>query len=171
MPWQASSDRDLTVERLRELLDYNKNTGMFTRRVSTSPRAMQGMIAGDVDAKGYWRLRVNGKRYLAHRLAFFYVNGVWPVHEVDHINCVRTDNRWENLREATPQQNKHNTKCHADSKTGIKGVDISSSGKWRARIRIDGKEKHLGNFHSVAEAVSAYRQAAIVNRGKYARAA
>ena len=161
----------LTQARLKELVVYNSTTGIFTRRVTTAPRAMKGMQCGDLDGKGYLRMRVNGKRYSAHRLAWLYVTGRWPENEVDHKNCIKTDNRWCNLRAATPCENKRNTRPYSNNKSGYKGVSWHTcSQKWRARILLDGKEKSLGLFMTPEAANAAYSEAAEKHFGAFARA-
>lgn len=165
------ADRDLTLERLKYLVHYNPTTGMFTRLVATSGRASVGSICGDTDSKGYWRLRVDGRRYLAHRLAWFYMTGEWPKGEVDHKNRERTDNRWSNLRDSDTFTNKRNTPAYKNNRVGFKGVSWHTcSKKWRARIRIDGTEMNLGLFDTPEEANAAYAKAAKRYFGEFARA-
>lgn len=163
---------ELTHDRLKYLVEYNSDTGDFTRLISTSGRSMAGTLCGDTDSKGYWRLRVDGRRYLSHRLAWFYMTGEWPPSEVDHKNLCRTDNRWSNLRLADAFQNKRNTPAYKNNKSGFKGVSWHTcSHKWRARIRVQGKEVNLGLFDTPEEANLAYKKAALENFGEFARAA
>lgn len=170
MPWPCASDAELTVDRLRYLVTYQPETGNFIRNVSTAPRAMAGTLAGDMDSKGYWRVRVDRKRYLAHRLAWFYVHGEWPAVEVDHRNGVTADNRLTNLRLATVEQNRRNTRTHKDNSAGFKGVSWSQNmKKWRSRIRVENAEMTLGYFDTRAEAHSAYEHAATAHFGEFAR--
>lgn len=171
MPWAKAASAELTVGRLRELLTYDPETGVFTRRVSTAPRAMAGTVAGDVDSKGYWRLRVDGRRYLAHRLAWFYVHGEWPAEQIDHVNGVRTDNRLNNLRLADAFQNRHNCRCRWDSGSGLKGVSYRRANKkWRAQIYAYGKSVLIGYFPTPDAAHAAYAEAAKTFHGQFARA-
>ncbi len=165
-------DRELTLDRLKYLVRYDPVTGDFTRLISTSGRAMAGTKCGDVDSKGYWRLRVDGRRYLAHRLAWFYMTGEWPNGEVDHENLKRIDNRWKNLRLADEFLNKRNTGAKKNNKVGFKGVSWHvCSKKWRSRIYLDGKEVNLGLFDTPEDANAAYMVAATARFGEFARAA
>src|SRR4030095_16904952 len=124
----------LTQERLKELLHYDPETGVFTNRVARG-RLIVGVEAGCVTTGGYIKLSVCNKRYYGHRLAWLYVFGQWPNDELDHINLVTSDNRIANLREATKAQNNSNCSVRSHSKSGKKGVDfVQSTGKWRAKL-------------------------------------
>ena len=170
MPWEKAPDGDLTHDRLTHLLRYDRLTGKFIRRVSTAPRALAGMEAGDIDGRGYRRLRIDRKRYLAHRVAWFYVTGKWPEKEIDHKNGDKLDNRWRNLREAEVCENRRNSRVHKDSVSGHKGVSLNStSGKWRARIWVEGQEVSLGAFETPEQAAEAYASAAKRHFGEFAR--
>jgi hypothetical protein len=159
----------LTAERLRELLHYDPETGVFTwvARPRSGPSRV-GQRAGGAERDGYVRLKVDGGRYSAHRLAWLYVTGAWPVAEVDHINGVRGDNRFSNLREATIWQNKANQKRHSDNAAGFKGVVWSAYG-WKAQIARGGRQIYLGLFKTPEEAHAAYIGAAQVIDGEFAR--
>lgn len=146
----------LTQDRLKELLDYSSADGLFVWR--TNSNSKKGKVAGTVNGQGYVAIPIDGQRYVAHRLAFLWMEGVFPPDQVDHINRVRSDNRWENLRPATHGENSRNTAARCAS--GHKGVyQVKSSQKWRARITINGKECHLGNFKRVEDAAAAYTSA------------
>jgi hypothetical protein len=150
---------DLTAQRLRELLHYDPETGVFRWLVTKGGRAA-GTTAG-FKTKGYTQIGVSGKTYLAHRLAFFYVTGEWPTHEIDHINRNSGDNRWANLRPANRAENMQNQGVARDSKTGVKGVTWHTAGKkWCANIRHQGKLHYLGLFDDIAGAAAAYADAA-----------
>jgi len=160
----------LTRERLVELLHYNSITGIFTWQKSRG-RASALSPAGTEDNLGYIRLRVDGKKYRAHRLAFLYMEGEFPPEDVDHINGIRHDNRWSNLRACSRTENMYNTSAHRDSAVGVKGVSWDKwSGKYTARISINGRLTNLGRFPSLDEAKKAYDRAAQQLHGEFYRA-
>ena len=107
----------LTAEFVRTLFDYNSETGVFTRRVSRG-KSPAGSIAGSCGSDGYIRIGIDGRSYRAHRLAWLYVNGFWPTSQIDHVNCIRTDNRASNLREATHGENQTNAAAYRNNKIG-----------------------------------------------------
>lgn len=113
---------DLTAERLRDVLDYNPETGVFTWRLRTR-KTKPGQRAGYVAPHGYVFIQVDGHMYTAHRLAWLYVHGNWPAFNIDHFNGVRADNRINNLRDVPQALNVQNTTmARRDSKTGVRGV-------------------------------------------------
>lgn len=147
----------ITLSRLKELLHYCQETGLFVRLVSTSSNAKVGDVAGRKHSRGYWHIGIDGKDYLAHRLAWLYMTGAWPTNQIDHINGVRDDNRISNLRGATNAENQQNTALRDDNTSGFMGVSwFRERGKWHARITIAGKDKHLGYFDTPEDAHEAY---------------
>lgn len=151
-------ENQLTTERLRELLAYDPLTGVFTRLVATSSNARVGDVAGSNHIRGYLEASVDGRAYLCHRLAWLYVTGEWPKHGVDHRDGQKKNNRWKNLRDVTQQVNVENQRiARRDSLTGTLGVTlIPSTGRWRARIGVDGRLRHLGVYPSESEAHQVY---------------
>jgi len=144
----------ITQERLKELLHYNPETGIFTNRVSRS-NVKAGDVAGAVRPNGYIHIRIDKKYYLSHRLAWMFVHGNFPEWEVDHINRVRHDNRITNLRAAHPQQNQKNTKTRTDNTSGIKGVYWDArSNIWHAEIMTGRKKCYLGCHKDLVEVVA-----------------
>ena len=144
---------DLTAQRLRELLDYNPETGVFTRLAPTK------RVVGSTSKIGYVELWLLGSKVRAHRLAFFYMTGDWPRHEVDHINGEKGDNRWVNLRDVTRTINQENKKIAKKSnKLGILGVHRSGH-KYMAYIQTAGRNRSLGCFPTPEEAYAAYLDA------------
>lgn len=145
----------LTLERLKSLLSYDVGTGVFRWLVKRSRLAVPGSIAGSVGKNGYRYITIDGKPYLAHRLAIFFSTGVWPPDDTDHKSGGRDQNQLENLRPCTRGQNMQNV-----SVTSVVGAHFrKSSGRWRSQIKVDGKSVHLGFFNTAEEAQSAYRSA------------
>lgn len=161
----------LTVERLRQVLHYDPTTGIFTWLVATARQINAGDIAGSLDGDGYLAIQIDTRRYKAHRLAWLYVYGVWPIHQVDHKNCRRSDNRVANLREATNQQNSANSSLGRNNSSGFKGVFCRHNNRWEAAIKVNGKYKSLGCFNTPGDAHTAYEIAAQHHFGEFARAA
>ena len=121
------AESNLTAARLREVLDYDPSTGAFTNRIKRIG-AIVGRQTGTVSRYGYTHIRIDGVTYRAHRLAWLYMNGAWPNHQIDHINGVRGDNRIANLRdlpEGLNQQNRRTGKV--GSKSGLLGVSACGS--------------------------------------------
>ena len=148
---------ELTQSRLRELLHYCPERGVFTWIVAAGRRVRVGDVAGYAKPDGYRQIMVNGKQYYAHRLARLYMTGAWPKDQIDHINGVTGDNRWANLREATHAQNQQNMAISSANKSGYMGVSWhGKAGNWQAQIKISGRNKHLGYFTSPEDAHAAY---------------
>ncbi len=161
----------ITADRLRELVNYDPETGLFTwlKPCGRWDRIPSGSIAGTAHNAGYWQINLDGRLYLAHRLAVLYVTGSWPSNLIDHENLNRSDNRWTNLRHATHSQNHMNSKVYANNALGVKGVSLHRDGKFVAQIQRSGSSRHLGLFSTVAEAKAAYDKAATEDFGKFAR--
>jgi len=148
-------ENKITQEKLKELFIYNKKTGLFTRRVSTGRHDCHkaGEIAGTKLTHRYVVISIGTQRYMAHRLAWLYVYGIWPAGDLDHINQDKYDNRITNLREATRKQNMQNVTRHKHNTSGFKGVAWHKQrNRWRAYIFIDYKQKHLGLFETKEKA-------------------
>jgi len=143
----------ITQARLKEVLDYNPNTGVFLWVESPGNGITAGSEAGCLDRKGYIRVRIDGRSCLAHRLAVLYTDGYFPENTVDHKDRVRHHNWRSNLREASQQCQNRNCGMLKRNTSGIKGVFwFAGYGKWRAQIRVDGKHKHLGDYDTLLEA-------------------
>lgn len=152
-PRQPEGD-ELTAQRLRALLTYDSDTGIFKWDVNLNGAAKRGSIAGTIDTNGYVSIKIDKKFYRAHRLAWLYVYGVWPEKYIDHINHVTTDNRIANLRECDNSQNQCNQRVQKRSKSGTKGVTWhKATGKWQVQCKLNGKNYHGGTFESLEEAV------------------
>lgn len=154
--------KPIPVERVKQLLDYDSETGVFRWRETRCGKAKIGQVAGRIAKGGYRQIQIDGLLYMAHRLAFAYVHGDLPPDmEVDHIDGQYDHNWIGNLREATCQQNKHNrTRLDRRNTTGANGVSFEKPrGKYRAQITIDKVIKNLGYFDTL-EAAQAARHAA-----------
>lgn len=143
----------------QEIFTYSPETGELRWAKRLSGRTRIGEIAGNLNAYGYLRVRVAGISYAAHRIAWLLTYGEWPTQTIDHINGVRTDNRIENLREATPLEQQQNLKLRKDNSSGYTGVRRSRGERWQALIAIDGKRVCLGSFGSPEAAAEAYAKA------------
>lgn len=147
-------------KRLHEMLHYDLETGNFRWKQSRG-RAASNSAAGTISGSGYIHIRLEGKIYQAHRLAWLYVYGEFPSKYIDHANRIKTDNRICNLREVTKSQNAQNTLVSKANTSGIKGVNwCKRDKKWRASIKLNGKFKSLGYFSDVKDAQLAYGLAA-----------
>ncbi len=169
---------DLTHEQLRDLLAYEPETGLFRWRVDRGAawhgkilNARAGDIAGTETERGYRAIRIDGRNYYAHRLAWLYMTGEWPKKQIDHVNANRDDNRWENLRAATSRENNWNSSKQKNNTTGFKGVYLDKRvNRYVAQIMHSGKRKHLGMFSSAEKAHAAYCEAARAFHGEFWRA-
>lgn len=149
----------ISHKRLLEVLEYSPISGVFTWKISLSTRAKVGGMAGRIWQGQYRRITIDRVDYQAHRLAWFYVNGSWPQHEIDHINRAKDDNRISNLRDVNRSGNQQNKGTYANNKSGQPGVHMHTrSGLWRAVISVRGKKKYLGSFTSIDQACAAYQE-------------
>lgn len=164
------SRETLTVGRLREVLHYDRETGVFTWRVHKGSKAVRGQVAGAVEPAGYRQIRIDGTLHRAAKLAWAYVTGAFPASIVDHKSRNRGDDRFDNLRLATTPQNAFNSTRHADGAAGLKGVHRHVDGRWRAQIKRGPKRLHLGLFTTAEEAHAAYCAAASDSFGEFATA-
>jgi hypothetical protein len=156
---------EVTQERLKELVSYDPDTGKFAWLESKRGRR-------PISHRKYCQIRIDGRPYLIHRLAWIYMHGSIPFGmEVDHKNRDTTDTRIENLRLATSSQNRANRIINNSSKSGLKGAHSGRRGGYCARITCQGKVHHLGSFQTAEEAHAAYVEAAQRLFGEFARAA
>lgn len=162
----------LTQARLNEVLTYDPATGIFRWRISTSNRRAVGSVAGCKIDQGYVVIGIDGALHMAHRLAWLYVHGEFPAGDLDHRDLCKDHNWLDNLRPATRSQNNANSKPPRHNKSGIKGVSFhKQTGKWRASIVINRKQRHLGLFERIEDAAAAYAAEAKSAFGQFARAA
>ena len=167
---------DFTADFLRQVLDYNPLTGVFTWKVNRSRQAKRGVVAGrEIIVPDDHHVRIIGvkrKNYYAHRLAWYWMTSEWPTKQIDHKDCNALNNAWNNLRLATPYQNSMNQRKRKNNKTGFKGVSFHKRDKrFAASIRINGNLTWLGYFDTAEEAHAAYMAAARKHFGEFARAA
>jgi hypothetical protein len=140
--------------KLKELLQYNPASGKFHWNVDRTGGVKAGDEAGAIDSQGYVKMTIGGRQYKGHRVAWFYVHGVWPK-AIDHINGIRDDNRIGNIRECSIRENTANRTYHRAGK--LVGVCWSPKRqKWRSTIQINGKQTHLGFFDTPEKAHARY---------------
>lgn len=155
---------NITQKLVKELFDYNQETGLFVRKKS------KRKIKRNINKYKTWN--ISKIPYLEHRLIWLWMTGEWPF-QVDHINHKKGDNRWKNLRNSTNQENQKNTKISKNNKSGIVGVSFRSDiKKWRSYIMVDFKQISLGVFSCFGQAVKIRKEAEIQygfhkNHGKY----
>lgn len=163
----------LTAARLREVLDYNPKTGVFRWKVDRNGGQFPaGSVAGGIDELGYRRIKIDGKRYKAHRLAWLYMTGDWPPNDIDHKNRQPGDNRWKNLRSATESQNLANRPKPRNNSSGFKGVIWFGRGlskPWLAQTNHHGRHIHIGMFATAEDAHKAYCRVFRKLHGEFAR--
>lgn len=151
----------ITQARLKELLHYNSETGVFTWKISRQGINVDTMIAG-TNHQGYIRIRVDNKCYRAHRLAWLYVHGQFPLDQLDHIDHNRNNNAILNLRPSTLEINNRNASKHKKNSSGVTGVYWHKGNKkWRALIFSTGKLINLGSFDVKDDAIKARAEANI----------
>jgi hypothetical protein len=154
----------ITQDALKRILHYDPDTGVFSWIVSRGRMAKAGNRAGIISDLGYRKIKISGRRHYAGRLAWLYMTGSPPEREIDHINGIRDDDRFENLREATRWQNNAN-RIFKPNRTGSRGVAKTGKTYW-ARLGT----KYLGSYKTRAEAQAAYETEASVYFGDRARA-
>lgn len=142
-----------TQAEIKELLHYDPETGVFRWRYSVAIRVKPWDVAGTENSLGYVRIKICQKLYLAHRLAWVYMTGESPKDQIDHIDGVRSNNAWVNLREATRKQNMENTSLRKNNASGFRGAHWHKRDKkWFAQVRHNKKAIFLGYFATAEEA-------------------
>jgi len=151
----------LTQKHLKEILDYDKETGLFTWKVKKSKKIKAGKIAGTLNNRGYTVITIDEKKYSAHRLAFLYEYMRFP-EEIDHINHDKLDNRICNLKEVSHKENLKNQPMRKNNTSGVSGVCWKKDcEKWVVQISANGKNKTIGCFTCINEAKQAREEAKI----------
>lgn len=162
--------QEITAEYVRSVLSYDPITGALTWIRSVGKRSYVGLRAGCIGTGGYRHVNILKQQLAEHRVIWLYMNGRWPKDEIDHINLIRDDNTWANLREADRANNSFNSPAHKDNRSGTKGVSWNKKrNKWVAQISINGRQTNLGRYFTKEEAHAAYRSAAALHRGEFAR--
>lgn len=157
----------LTLERLKEVLSYNAETGIFIW-IKCIGNSFIDSVAGHYDGDGYLRIQIDGKIYRPHRLAWLYIYGYWPKTQIDHKDTNKTNNKISNLREANGSQQKFNTKAFKNNKLGVKGIRQLPTGQYEARITSQTKGLYsIGKFNTLEEAKIAYATEAQNVHGEY----
>jgi len=172
----------LTADELRSRLHYDPETGQFTRLYNPNlPNETNSRYAGKLsgfttmaDGRRAFNLKFAGKKrhYYGANLAWLYMTGAWPVIEVDHINTIASDDRWENLRPATSSQNKWNTKASKRNTTGVKGVSMDRRrGTYVAEVAARATRIRMSGFSTIEKAAAARAAAVAKLHGEFARTA
>lgn len=148
---------NITQAELKRRLHYNPKTGIFTWLISNNRSVKIGAVAGYFNCSyNSVGIKIDGKLFAAHRLAWLYMKGYFPEHEVDHKSGIRSDNRWVNLRHVTHSCNMQNQKINDRNTSGFPGVSWNKSAKkWSSRIKINEKEIYLGLYDDALNAALA----------------
>ena len=157
--------KTLTQKRLKKLLNYNSETGVFRWKIKPSPQVCIGDIAGCC-SNGYTVIGVDSSNYMAHRLAWLYIYGEFPPQFIDHIDRDKSNNRISNLRMATNSQNQINAKIQSNNTSGYNGV-FRNGGNWQARIKVMGSVICLGTYKTKEEAYKVRKSAEAEIFGEY----
>lgn len=144
----------LTQEILKQYVVYHPDTGWFTSTGVRQSNKQAGERVGTLNkTHGYRTLEIKGKTYREQRAAFLYMTGKWPEYQVDHINRIKDDNRWENLRDVPATVNCANRGLYATNKSGYTGVVWNKNcSKWQVLCRANGKQHYGGLFDDKDEA-------------------
>ncbi len=149
----------VSSERLKSLLHYSPESGLFTWKEGTK---LSGRTAGCIVSGEYWAIKIDKVRYRAHRLAFLYMTGDWPADQVDHINHIRSDNRWCNLRSADGFINQKNRLMNKNNSSSVTGVAWDKRNKkWQVYIMVNRVQTSLGRTVDFFEACCRRKSAEI----------
>lgn len=153
----------ITQSFLKSILNYNPDTGIFTWKIKPAQCVKIGDVAGYIDkSTGYISIGINKKLYRAHRLAWLYIHGEFPIEEIDHINHDRSDNRIDNLRAVSHKDNGKNVSKRKDNTSGHLGIYWDKRrNKWHTQIKVKNKVIYLGLFTDIIEAIAVRKKAEI----------
>ncbi len=158
----------VTQERLKELLHYIPETGIFSWKVSQGGRNAgdkAGCIQTLPNGKSYIHIRIDGKLHLSHRLVWLFIHGEFPAGQIDHTNGDGINNRLSNLRSVMGSENAKNSRLYSNNTSGHPGVHwYTASRKWQSKIQVSSKTLHLGYFADLTDAIAA-RKAAEIEHG------
>ena len=157
---------------LLDIFEYSPDTGELRWKMKVSRKVIVGSVAGHscLSEKGRVSIGLYGRNYRAHAIIWAMMTGDWPHNQIDHKDEDPSNNKWNNLREATKSQNMSNISRIRSNTSGYKGVSFHKQRqKWRAHIHINGKSFHLGLFLSAEQAHEAYKSAALSHFGEYAK--
>jgi len=150
----------LSQSELKKHIHYNPDTGIITRILSTSNRVKVGSVCDNKNNFGYIRVGICGRRYQAHTVIWLYMTGKFPKKQVDHMNHIRDDNRWCNLREVTSRENSLNCKLSKNNTSGFSGVSWNPlNNNWRVRVMVLGETINVGSYRSKTIAINKSKQA------------
>jgi hypothetical protein len=159
----------INVKDISSYLDYDLKTGIFVWKVKTKT-SNSGDVAGNANWRGYVSIWIAGKQYYAHRLAWAFCNGSWPIGDIDHINEDKSDNRISNLRVASRSENMFNRSCNKNNTSGMKGVVFcKATNRWRAQMMVNKKSVNIGRFKTKEAAANAYMFKAKEIMGEFAK--
>lgn len=156
----------ITQNKLKSKLHYSPYLGTFIWVEARKVGSKIGDVAGSKDTHGHIQIKIGGKLYLAHRLAWLYMTGSFPKDEIDHVNGIRDDNRLVNLREATKNENQYNSRIRKDNTSGKKGVSVKGN-KYMASARINKEKIYLGLYDTLEDASRAYQKFAKEHHGEF----
>ncbi len=161
----------LSHDRLTEVLSYDPITGIFLWKKRISIRIVVGKIAGRPDRNGHIQITIDGTRWMAHRLAWFYVYGEWPEDQIEHRDLDKKNNAMRNLRPSSQTQNMWNMGKPSNNTSGFKGVSPHKSGGYVAQISRNNRTYYLGYFKDPEEAHKLYAETVAKERGEFGRVA
>jgi len=165
----VKTNNKITHEQLLHALNYDPETGLFTWRILRGRNQIKiGDVAGNRLNTGYVVICYEYQDYLAHRLAWLYMTGEWPKHHIDHINQVRNDNRFINLRESTASQNLANVARNPRNTSGFKGVALDANGTWRGYVTRNYKQHCKAGFKTPEEAAAWVKMKRVALHGEFA---
>lgn len=156
---KCKREKRINASILKSEVEYIPETGCFLRKRHTSRRNVGERAGGVSKGDGYRRISIRGIAYMEHRLAFLYMTGKWPQFIVDHINGIRDDNRWCNLRHVTWSINNAVRQTQSNNTSGFRGVSLHRSGRWRASLVMNNRQVYHKLFSTKEEAAAAYATA------------